>query len=51
LNNKQKQDKDDTVIREVITDFFSVLMDKANLLLVKPYKREISDIFLSDNFF
>jgi len=39
------------VLREVITDFFSALMDKANLFLVKPYKREISDIFFHDNFF
>mmetsp|Transcript_22191 Transcript_22191/g.16596 ORF Transcript_22191/g.16596 Transcript_22191/m.16596 type:complete len:98 (+) Transcript_22191:153-446(+) len=26
-------------------------MDKANQFLVKPFKREISDIFLHDNFF
>ena len=51
LGSKQKAEKDDAVIRELMTDFFSALMDKANQLLVKPYKREISDIFFSDNFF
>jgi len=39
------------VIREAVTDFFATLMDKANQLLVKPYKREISELFYSDNFF
>lgn len=51
LGNKIKQEKEDTVIREIMTDFFGALMDKANQLLVKPYKREISEIFFSDNFF
>ena len=30
LNNKVRGDKDDIVIREIITDFFAILMDKAN---------------------
>ena len=51
LNNKSKGEKEDPVIRETITDFFATIMDKANQLLVKPYKREITDLFFSDNFF
>jgi len=51
LNNKAKAEKEDPVIREIVTDFFATIMDKANQLLVKPYKREITDLFFSDNFF
>ncbi|CDW85800.1 n-terminal domain-containing protein [Stylonychia lemnae] len=49
--DKDKLDKQQVVIREAITDFFATIMDRANQLLVKPYKREISELFYSDNFF
>lgn len=48
---KELKDKNHAVIRESITDFFASLMDKANQLLVKPYKREISELFYHDSFF
>lgn len=51
LNKKEDKAPQQIVIRETITDFFAALMDKANQLLVKPYKREISELFYSDNFF
>jgi len=51
LNGKSKGEKEDPVIRETVTDFLASLMDKANQLLVKPYKKEITELFFSDNFF
>ena len=51
LSKRDEKDKLQIVIREGITDFFAELMDKTNQLLVRPYKREISDLFFSDNFF
>ena len=51
LNKRDEKDKQQIVIRETVTDFFATLMDKANQLLVKPYKREINELFYSDNFF
>lgn len=44
-------EREKAFIREAVTDFFAVLMDGANLYLVKRYKQEISDLFFHDNFF
>jgi hypothetical protein len=53
LTNKKENEKDreKAFIREAVTDFFAALMDVANLYLVKRYRQEINDLFLSDNFF
>lgn len=48
---KNSRDREDPDIREHVTDFFAHLMDQANQFLVKAFKREISEIFYSDNFF
>ena len=36
---------------EAATDLFATLMDKAHSYIVKNYRKEISEMFFSDNFF
>ena len=50
-SKSEAKDTKAIAIKDAVTDFFATLMDKANQLLVKPYKREISELFYSDNFF
>lgn len=44
-------DKNQGAILEALTDFFATLLEKAKMLVIKQYKKEISDLFLSDSFF
>jgi len=49
-NNTSKKD----VMNEFITDFFSFIVERAHSIdpnLIKPYRREIIDLFNADNFF
>lgn len=38
-------------IVEACTDLFSCLMEKASNYIVKQYRKEINELFFSDNFF
>lgn len=49
-NTASKKD----VMNEFITDFFSFIVERAHSIdpnLIKPYRREIIDLFNADNFF
>jgi hypothetical protein len=48
LHSTNKSDKQDEIIIETSTDLFASLMDKAHHLLVKSYRKEISEFFFSD---
>lgn len=60
LQNDKKQekpihkDKSSEVMMEFITDFFSSIVERihdTDSELLKPYRREIIDLFNNDNFF
>jgi len=38
-------------IIEMVTNFFASLAQEDNLNVLKPYKKEVSEIFYSENFF